>query len=83
VPNVAANKFELKPALLNMLSQHMFSGLAHEDPNQHLAMFEELYNMVKINGVEPEAIKLRAFPFTLGDKARNWLSSLDTVTIRT
>jgi hypothetical protein len=33
VPNVAANNFELKPALLNILSQHMFNGLAHEDPN--------------------------------------------------
>jgi Retrotransposon gag protein len=83
VPNIAANNFELKPALLNMLSQHMFNSLAHEDPNQHLAMFEELCNTVKINGVEPEAIKLRAFPFSLGDKARNWLRSLDTGTMRT
>jgi hypothetical protein len=33
VPNVAANNFELKPALFNILSQHMFNGLAHEDPN--------------------------------------------------
>jgi hypothetical protein len=33
VPNVAANNFELKSALLNILSQHMFNGLAHEDPN--------------------------------------------------
>jgi Retrotransposon gag protein len=82
VPNVAANNFELKLALLNMLSQHMFNGLAHEDPNQHLAMFEELCNTVKINGVEPDAIKLRAFPFSLGDKDRNWLRSLDTSTIR-
>jgi Retrotransposon gag protein len=39
-------------------------------------------NTVKINGVEPDAIKLRAFPFSLGDKARNWLRSLDTGTIR-
>jgi hypothetical protein len=83
VPNVVANNFELKHALLNMLSQHMFNGLAHEDPNQHLAMFEELCNTVKINGVESEAIKLRVFPFSLGDKARNWLRSLDTGTIRT
>jgi hypothetical protein len=40
VPNVAANTFELKLTLLNMLSQHMFNSLAHEDLNQHLAMFE-------------------------------------------
>jgi hypothetical protein len=33
VPTVAANNFELKQALLNMLSQHMFHGLAHKDPN--------------------------------------------------
>jgi Retrotransposon gag protein len=46
-------------------------------------MFEELCNTIKINGVEPEAIKLRAFPFSLGDKARNWLRSLNTGTIRT
>jgi Retrotransposon gag protein len=83
VPNVATNNFELKLVLLNMLSQHMFNGLTHEDPNQHLAMFEELCNTVKINGVEPGVIKLRAFSFSLGDKARNWLRSLDTGTIRT
>jgi Retrotransposon gag protein len=83
VPNITANNFELKPALLNVFSQHMFNGLAHEDPNQHLAMFEEMCNTVKINGVEPETIKLRAFPFSIGDKARNWLRSLDIGTIRT
>jgi hypothetical protein len=51
VPNVAANNFELKLTLLNMLSQHMFNGLAHEDPNQYLVMFKELCNTVKIDGV--------------------------------
>jgi phosphoribosylaminoimidazole-succinocarboxamide synthase len=66
VPNIAANNFELKPALLNMLSQYIFNGLAHKDLNQHLSMLEELCNTVKINGVEPEAIKLRTFPFFFG-----------------
>jgi flagellar basal body-associated protein FliL len=66
VPNVSANNFELKSALLNIFSQHMFNGLTHEDPNQHLAMFEELCNTIKINGVKPEAIKLIAFYFFFG-----------------
>jgi hypothetical protein len=65
VPNVSANNFELKSALLNIFSQHMFNGLTHADPNQYLAMFEELCNTIKINGVELEAIKLRAFHFFL------------------
>jgi Retrotransposon gag protein len=38
--------------------------------------------MVKINGVKNEAVKFRVFSFSLGDKARNWLRSLDTGTIR-
>jgi hypothetical protein len=60
VPNVAANNFELKPALLNMLSQYMFNGLAHEDPNQHLDMFEELCNTVVLN---PRPLNLEHFLF--------------------
>jgi hypothetical protein len=83
VHTVGVNNFELKSALLNMLSQHMFHDLAHEDPNQYLAMFEELCNTVKINGVEHETIKLRAFSFSLGDRARSWLRSLDVGTIVT
>jgi hypothetical protein len=42
VPNVEANNFELKPTLLNMLFQNIFNDLAHEEPNQHLILFEEL-----------------------------------------
>jgi hypothetical protein len=58
---VATNNFELKPTLLNMLSQYIFHALAHEDPNQYLTIFEELCNIVKINGVEHEAIQLTSF----------------------
>jgi phosphoribosylaminoimidazole-succinocarboxamide synthase len=65
VPNVAVNNFELKPALLNMLSQHMFNDLAHEDLNQHLVMFEELCYTIKINGVEPMPLNLEHFLFFL------------------
>jgi phosphoribosylaminoimidazole-succinocarboxamide synthase len=71
VLNVVAKNFERKPTFLNMLSQHMFNSLAHKNPNQHLAMFEELCNMIKINGVESETTKLRSFSFSLRDKTRN------------
>jgi Retrotransposon gag protein len=46
-------------------------------------MFEKLCNTVKINGVEHKAIKRSAFPFSLGDRARSWLRSLDAGTIVT
>jgi hypothetical protein len=61
MPNVVANNFELKHTLLNMIYQHMFNGLAHEDPNQYLVMFEKFYNMVKINGVNMRPLNLECF----------------------
>jgi hypothetical protein len=36
VTNVAANNYEMKPALLNMLSQYMFNGLAYCLPLENL-----------------------------------------------
>jgi Retrotransposon gag protein len=83
VPTVAANDFELKPALINMISQNQFAGLAHEDPNQHLANFEEFCNTLKMNGVTRDAIKLRFFPFSLRDRAKRWLRSSTPTAIAT
>jgi hypothetical protein len=80
---VAANNFELKPVILNMLSQYLSYGLSHKDPNWYLTMFEKLYNIVKINRVEHETIKVRNFLFSLGDKVKSWLGSLYVSTIVT
>ena len=70
---INANNFELKPALINMVQQNQYRGLAHEDPNVHLATFLEICDTVKMNGVTEEVIRMRLFPFSLRDKARGWL----------
>ncbi|KAG9458348.1 hypothetical protein H6P81_002856 [Aristolochia fimbriata] len=37
-PTIQANNFEIKPQIIAMLQNHyQFSGLANEDPNEHLA----------------------------------------------
>lgn len=73
---VNANNFELKPALISMVQQAQFSGSPLDDPNIHLAIFLEICDAVKINGVTEDTIRLRLFPFSLRDKARGWLQSL-------
>ena len=73
---INANNFELKPVLISMVQQAQFSGLPLDDPNIHLAMFLEIYDIVKMNGVTEDTIRLRLFPFSLRDKARGWLQSL-------
>ena len=38
---------------------------------------------LKVNGVDPEAIRLRLFPFSLRDRANTWLHSLPSNSITT
>ena len=75
-PTVEANNFELKPALITMVQQNQFTGHPIEDPNEHLGRFLRMENIVKLNGVRPEVIKLHLFPFSLRDIAATWYESL-------
>ncbi|XP_068649014.1 uncharacterized protein [Aristolochia californica] len=63
-------------ALISMLQQAQFSGSPIDDSNIHSAMLLEICDTVKINGVTEDTITLRLFPFSLRDKARGWLQSL-------
>ncbi|CAJ2663009.1 unnamed protein product [Trifolium pratense] len=75
-PAIEANNFELKPSLLSAVQQNQFSGNPTDDPNLHLSIFLQYADTVKANGVSPDAIRLRLFPFSLRDRARAWLQSL-------
>ena len=69
---INANNFELKLALISMVQQAQFSGSPLDDPNIHL----EICDTVKMNGVTEDTIRMRLFPFSLRDKVRGWLQSL-------
>ncbi|KAJ4717050.1 DNA-directed DNA polymerase [Melia azedarach] len=83
-PAIQANNFEIKPAIIQMIQTSVqFNGLAHEDPNAHIANFLKICDTFRYNGVSDDAIKLRLFPFSLREKAKSWLSSLPPGTITT
>ena len=73
--------FELKSGLIHLLPT--FHGLAGEDPHKHLTEFHVVCSTMKPQGVTEEQIKLRAFPFSLADKAKDWLYYLPSRSIRT
>ena len=75
-PPIEANNFELKLALITMVQQHQFTGHPSEDPNEHLGRFLRMANTVKLNGVNPDVIKLQLFPFSLRDIVASWVESL-------
>ncbi|KAH7653082.1 hypothetical protein IHE45_19G059600 [Dioscorea alata] len=58
-PPITVNNFELKPSFTQMLQQSaQFNGLADEDPNNHRENFLEVCDMLKINGITDDAIRL-------------------------
>ncbi|CAH9132758.1 unnamed protein product [Cuscuta epithymum] len=75
------NTFELKSGLIHLLPS--FHGLRGEDPNKHLSEFHIVCTSMCPNGVTEEQIKLRAFPFSLKDTAKDWLFYLPSGSIDT
>src|ERR1051325_7098209 len=72
-----------RPLKDSAVQQNQFSGAPTDDPNLHLSVFVQYADTVKANGVNPEAIRLRLFPFSLRDRARAWLQSLPANSITT
>ncbi|KAL0419096.1 UNVERIFIED_CONTAM: hypothetical protein Sradi_1323100 [Sesamum radiatum] len=79
-PDLEVN-FELKSGLVHLLST--FRGLAGEDPHKHLKEFYVVCSGIRPQGIPEEQIKLRAFPFSLADQAKDWLYFLPLGSITT
>ncbi|XP_031131663.1 uncharacterized protein LOC116033045 [Ipomoea triloba] len=74
-PRVEANNFEIKPAMISLISNNQFGCSKSEDPTSHMRQFLRVCKTLKINGVSVDAIRLRLFPFSLRDDAQVWLDS--------
>ena len=72
--------FELKSGLIHILPT--FRGLAGEDPYKHLKEFHVVCSTMRPQGVKEEDIKLRAFPFSLADLAKDWLYYLPSGSVQ-
>ncbi|KAK8494592.1 hypothetical protein V6N12_003479 [Hibiscus sabdariffa] len=71
MPEFEAEHFELKPVMFNMLNTlGQFGGLPAENACQHLKSFLEICNSFKIHGVSNDILKLKLFPYSLRDKAK-------------
>nr|XP_027094989.1 uncharacterized protein LOC113715038 [Coffea arabica] len=81
-PSLSENtSFELKSGLIAHLPS--FHGLPGEEPYKHLQEFDVVCNSMKPSGITEEQIKMRAFPFSLKDSAKDWLYYLSPGSITT
>ncbi|XP_068320569.1 uncharacterized protein, partial [Pyrus communis] len=81
-PTAAEGKteeFELKSSLLHHIPK--FHGLSMEDPNKHLKEFEVVCSSMTPVNVDGSILKMKAFPFSLMDKAKDWLYELAPGTV--
>ncbi|KAM1728737.1 hypothetical protein ACFX12_019208 [Malus domestica] len=72
-------EFELKSSLLHHIPK--FHGLSMEDPNKHLKEFEVVCSSMTPVTVDRSILKMKAFPFSLMDKAKDWLYELAPGTV--
>ena len=82
-PEIKADSYEVSPSLLNLITREQFGGSAMEDASMHLHDFVEICDMQKFKNVESDVLKLKLFPFSLRGKAKEWLHSLPTDSIKT
>ncbi|CAN6541731.1 unnamed protein product [Malus baccata var. baccata] len=66
--------FELKSGMIHYLPK--FHSFSTEDANKHLMEFHVVCSGMRPANVDEEQVKLRAFPFTLEAKAKEWLYNL-------
>ncbi|GKA04700.1 hypothetical protein Tco_0683820, partial [Tanacetum coccineum] len=75
VPVVVADEFELKPELLDFISNNSFFGLENDDPHSYIRRFYQITRTLRLNQALDDVVKLILFPFSLKGAAETWLEN--------
>nr|GEY07262.1 reverse transcriptase domain-containing protein [Tanacetum cinerariifolium] len=73
IPKIAANNFERKHGLINLVQNKQFFEHDKEDPHAHIRYFNKISSIMRVPNVPSSSIKLMLFPFSLEGAARIWL----------
>jgi hypothetical protein len=73
LPPTNATHYDLKPHVIQMLPS--FYDLDHKNPYSHVKKFKNICATTKFQNFSEESIHLRHFPFSLHDRATEWLDS--------
>jgi hypothetical protein len=73
LPSFNATHYDLKPHVIQLLPS--FYSLDHENPYAHVKKFKNICATTKFQNFSKESIHLILFPFSLHDRATEWLYS--------
>ncbi|GJZ89776.1 hypothetical protein Tco_0661703, partial [Tanacetum coccineum] len=65
-------KIEFSKELLTELQNNTFSGRSEEDVIEHIGKVLEILDLVKIAGMDPFQLCMKAFPFSLSKDVKEW-----------
>ncbi|GJY85724.1 hypothetical protein Tco_0499750 [Tanacetum coccineum] len=65
-------KIKFSKELLTELQNNTFSGRCEEDVIVHIGKVLEILDLIKIAGVDPFHLRMKAFPFSLLEGAKEW-----------
>jgi hypothetical protein len=68
---VEAENYEIKPKYLSLVQENQFGGSTSEDAGLYLNTFTEIYDTMHIKDVNPDAVRIGLFPFSLRGKAKD------------
>ncbi|GKD48102.1 hypothetical protein Tco_1277078 [Tanacetum coccineum] len=77
------DNFELKGQFLKELRTNTFSGLDHEDANEHIEKVLEIVDLFYVLNITIDQVMLRAFLMSLTRVASRWLRNKPTGSITT
>ncbi|KAL9242095.1 hypothetical protein vseg_016130 [Gypsophila vaccaria] len=77
MPGITARNFKVDSGLIRCFQESQFGGAQNEDPAEDISNFIDLCNTIKHEGVEPKQLREMMFPFSLRDKAKKWLNTLN------
>nr|GEY00855.1 reverse transcriptase domain-containing protein [Tanacetum cinerariifolium] len=73
IPEIAANNFELKHDLFNIVQNKQFFRHDKEEPHAYIRYFNKITSTTRVPNVPSSSIKLMLFPFSLEGAARIWV----------
>ncbi|KAL9224888.1 hypothetical protein vseg_000872 [Gypsophila vaccaria] len=77
MPVINARNFKVDSGLIRCFQESQFGGSHDGDPAEHISNFIDLCNTITHEGVEPKQLREMMFPFSLRDKAKKWLNTLN------
>ncbi|GJX85280.1 hypothetical protein Tco_0336054 [Tanacetum coccineum] len=75
--------FELKGQFIKELRDNAFSGLDHEDANEHIEIVLEIVDLFHIPNITQDQVMLRAFPMSLTRAVSHWIRNKPSGSITT